>query len=115
MMDESEQLHKTVGWRTKQQPNGTVKLGDAVKQLMESCISPRQARFGSVAELWSQLLPDELQRHCRIIGISGGRLKVLVDSPSYASELRWCGSDILEEIKQQCPRAKIERIEFVIG
>jgi len=115
MMDDSEQLRNIVKWRTKQKPDRVARLGDAIKQLMESQISPRQARFGPVAELWDQLLPAELHRHCKIVDMSGGQLKVLVDSPSYANELRWCGSELLEEIKQQCPRAKIKKIKFVVG
>ncbi len=115
MTGQDEQLQNVVKWRTKQKPNKTVRLGDVVKQLVENQVSPRQAKFEIIAEVWSRLLTADLRRHCEIADISGGQLKVLVDSPSYVYELRLCGSELLEELQQQCPRAQIKKIKFVIG
>ncbi len=95
--------------------NGAVRLGDVAKELMENRISPQQARFGSIPEIWNQLLPEELRRHCKIAGISAGRLKVLVDLPAYKYELQLCCSELLSELQQQCPRAHIKKIQFVVG
>ncbi len=113
MTDENERLRNVTRWRAR--PNRTARLGDTIRQLMDNQVSPQQARFGPVAELWGQLLPAELQRHCKIVALQGGQLKVQVDSPSYANELRWCCSELLEQIQQQCPRAKIKGIKFIVG
>jgi len=118
-MDESEKLRNfyTVGFSRPAKPgsNKTTKLGDVVKQLVEERISPQQANFVSIAQLWSQLLPVELWRHCEIADMRGGQLKVLVDSPSYMHELRLCSSQLLEQLQQWCPQARIRRIKFAIG
>jgi hypothetical protein len=82
---------------------------------MENRISPQQAKFGPIAEFWNQLLPEELRRHCKIADISGGQLKVLVDLPAYTYELQLCSSELLSELKRQCPRANIKKIKFVVG
>ncbi len=115
MTDIDEQLRNIVKWRAKPRSNQPTILGDVVKQLIDERISPRQASFESITGLWHELLPADLYRHCRIADISGGQLKVLVDSPSYANELRWCGSELLEQIKKQCPQARIKKIKFVVG
>jgi len=115
MMDEGEQLRNIIKWRTKQKLNKTTRLGDVVKQLMENRVSPRQARFEAIAEVWSRLLPAEVHSHCEIADISGGQLRVLVDSPSYVYDLRLCSPELLEELQQQCPRARIKKIKFTIG
>ncbi|MHC4387939.1 MAG: DciA family protein [Planctomycetota bacterium] len=94
---------------------GAVRLGDAIRQVVEERICPRQTRFAAVSEVWSQLLPSELGRHCRIADISGGQLKVAADSPSHVYELRLCSSQILEELARQCPRAQIKNIAITIG
>lgn len=114
-MDEGGQLWKVVKWRTKRRPNKTLPLGDIVKQFMENQVSPQQAKFGTIMEVWRGLLPAELRRHCKIADISGGRLKVLVDSPSYMYELQLCNSELLEELQRQCPGARIEKIKFTVG
>ncbi len=115
MMNEDEQLRGSVKWQRKRHLDGAVRLGDVTRELMDNRISPVAARFGPIAELWSQLLPDELRRHCKIAGISGGQLKVLVDLPAYRYELQLCSSELLSELQQQCPRAHIKKIKFVVG
>lgn len=116
MMNEGEQLlHNAVEGRRVRKPDRTVRLGDVVQQFVTKWVSPRQARFGAVAELWSQLLPAELCRHCEIVDISGGQLKVRVDSPAYKYELQLCSSELLEELQQQCPKARLTEIKFVVS
>ena len=115
MMNEDQQLRSAVKNRKDRYMNAAARLGDITKELMENRISPQQARFGSIPEIWNQLLPDELRRHCKIEGISGGQLKVLVDLPAYKYELKLCSAELLSELQQQCPRAHIKKIKFVVG
>ncbi len=115
MNNEDEQLRCAVKWQRKPYLDRAVRLGDVTRELMENRISPQQARFGPISELWSQLLPDELRKHCKIAGIAGGRLNVLVDSPAYRYEMQLCSSELLSELQQQCPRAHIKKIKFVVG
>ena len=114
MMNGDERLRSAVRWRTKRKPNRTVRLGNVLSELMENWISPQQAKFESVFELWSRLLPAELRRHCKIADISGGQLKVLVDSPSYMYELQLCSSELLKEL-QRGASVRIRKIKFVVG
>ncbi|HIJ52007.1 MAG TPA: DUF721 domain-containing protein [Planctomycetes bacterium] len=102
-------------WRAKRHMDGAVTLGDVARELMESRISPVAARFGTVADVWSQLLPTELGLHCKIAGISHGQLKVLVDLPTYMYELQLCSFDLVSELQRQCPRAHIKKIKFIVG
>lgn len=118
-MNGIKQLHNAdeMGTRRpiKTNPHLTIRLSEVLGQLMDEQVSPRYARLGSVIQTWGQLLPTELARHCRPVDISGGQLKVLVDSPPYMYELRLCGSQLLAELKRQCPRSRIKEIKFVIG
>ena len=118
-MDQTEQLRNAyqsgLNRRKKPRSNETTMLGDVVRQLMEGRVSPRQARFESIACSWSRLLPAELYRHCKLADISAGQLKVIVDSPSYMHELRLCSSQLLRELQRLCPRARIKKIKFAIG
>jgi len=82
---------------------------------MDKRISPQQARFSEIAEVWSRLLPAELCGHCEIIDISGGQLTVQADSPSYKYELQLCSSELLEELQRQCPRTRLTKIKLVVA
>jgi len=92
-----------------------IRLGDAAAELLEQRISRRQASFAAISELWERLLPAALSDHCRIVDMSGGHLVVLVDSASYASELRWCSPELLEDLQQGCPKARIKGIKVSVG
>jgi len=115
MVDQGKLLRNAVKWRTAHQGNNTFKLGDVLNNLLDNKVSPQQSRFRLIVESWSQLLPTELRRHCRVAEISGGRLKVLTDSPSYMYELQLCSSELLKELARRCPRARIKEIKFAVG
>lgn len=117
-MDADEQFSVELAHRQEQQRKRNDKfaaVGDVVRDLFERTVEPRQARFGSVEEVWGQLLPPELAGHCRVAGVSGGQLKVCVDSPAHMYELKLCSSELIGELQEQCPRAGIKKIKFVIG
>jgi len=115
-MDEDEQLLRdAVKGQSVKKFDRTAKVGDVAQMFVAKWVSPRQARFGAIVEVWSQLIPAELCKHCEIVDVSGGQLKVRVDSPSYKYELQLCSSELLKELQQQCPRARLTEIKFVIA
>ena len=114
-MDEIERLQNTLECRRTRKPYDAAGLGQVAQQLMDRQVSPRQAVFSDVVDAWSQMLPAELSRHCKIVDISAGLLKVQVDSPSYMYELQLCSSELLDELQRHCPKARLTRIKFVVG
>ena len=114
MVDE-KQLRNIASEQAKSKLERTASLADALKELMENSISPQWTRFAVISELWAQLLPPELLKHCKITNISGSRLKVAVDSPSYMHELRLCSSELLNQLRQQHSSVRIKKIDVVLG
>jgi len=111
MMDEIEQIQNTLDYRRRRKRYGAVNLGQVAQKLLDERISPQQAKFSQVDEVWSELLPAGLQQHCEIVGLSGGQLDVKVDSPSYVYELQTCSSELLAELQRQCPRVRLTKIK----
>jgi len=95
--------------------NSPVRLSDVVREVLQTQVSPRQARFGSVVESWQQLVPVEFACHCRLVELTAGTLKVMVDSPSYMYEMQLCRSALLSELQRECPRARIRKIAIAVG
>jgi predicted nucleic acid-binding Zn ribbon protein len=114
-MDEAEQLHRAAKWQTGKKADKAAKLGEVAERLLKERISPQQRKCGPVIEAWGRLLPAALQSHCRVVEVSGGQLKVLADSSSYAYELQLCSSELIEQLQQQCPRAQIRKIKITAG
>ncbi|MHC4114649.1 MAG: DciA family protein [Planctomycetota bacterium] len=114
-MGEEEELRRIIERKPTAPPHEASKLGDVVREIMNYRILPRQKRFASVAQIWVRLLPEQLQRNCKLIDISAGQLKVQVQSKAYEQELRWCSTELLRQLQEQCPQAKIKKIKFVVG
>ena len=95
--------------------DNSARLGELLQKVMVERISPLQARFGELADVWSDVVPQELYEHCEIVDVLSGELKVSVDSSPYMYELRLCSAELLQELQRQCPRARLKRIKFVLG
>ena len=114
-MDEDTRLRNAVKWRSARKPYSAVRLDQAVRELVEEKVLPRQARFSQLAEAWDRLLPASLSAHCEIANIAGGQLDVQVDSPSYLYELQLCSAELLDELQRQCPKLRLTKIKFVVA
>ncbi len=114
-MDEVELLQNTLMRRRAKKPNRTFRLGEVAEQIVAERISPRREMFKRIAEVWDQILPAQLCRHCEIADISGGHLVVRADSAVYMYELQLCSSELLNELQRQNPRLRLTKIKFVVA
>jgi len=99
--------------KTRPNTDGPLQLGQALSVYMEQRVLPKYQKYGGVFDAWQQLLPDELAKHCRIDAIKAGQLTVAVDSPAYMHELRLCSGELLEQLQQFCPKARIRKIKLL--
>ena len=74
-------------------------------------LAPVHAKCSSVAEAWDMILPMNLREHCWIGSITGGSVKVVVDTASYMYELQLCKDELLLELQRLCPRAGLRRMQ----
>ena len=93
-------------------------LAEALAEIMEpkrSGITQRYEAAGRINEAWSQILPVEMIRRCRIVDLAAGLLTVEVDSPSYMYELRISSQQLVEELRRECPEAKLRAMKIVLA
>ena len=110
---EERQLDDTIKRRAAKRIDKTVRLGEKAEKFVQRFVKPRQARFGKVMELWYQMLPAEMAKHCQITDLQAGVLKVAIDSPSHRHEMQVCSHALLEQLQADCPSAKITKIKFI--
>ena len=90
-------------------------LKNLVQSFMKRDVYPRQRKLAYVAEVWQQLLPDELIEHTCLENIRGGRLKVLVDNAPCLHELTLLKENLLTQLYEMCSELSISDIKFVRG
>jgi hypothetical protein len=93
-----------------------VKLGPEMIQFFKQSVEKRQGKLGKIAECWSALVPEMLNDHCALEGLSRGTLTVLVDSSSHLYELKQL---LLAGLQQQlllaCKGAGLRKINLRSG
>ena len=112
-MEEIERIEQAVKGRQRKRYDRFVKIGQAAEQFFAGQVLPQQKKYGDVIEVWEQVLPEELSKHCEIVEISNGSLSVRVSSPSHKYELRLCSPAILKELQKECPRARITKVKLL--
>lgn len=114
-MDQDQYLRDIVKWKKPQPRKSGTLLSVMLGDIIEKQISPKQGVYDIIIQAWEQLLPEQLRQHCRIVDINAGRVRVLVDSPSYLHEFRLCGDSLLDELQKLCPKAKIKKLSFSLS
>jgi hypothetical protein len=112
-MEEIERIQEAVRSRQKKRFDTFVRIGQAAEEFFAGQITTQHRKYGDVLEIWEQVLPEELSRHCEIVNISGGNLSVQVDSPSHKYELHLCSREILKELQKECPKARLTKIKLI--
>ena len=93
----------------------TARIGHLVDTLLRESIKPAQTRLEPLAEAWNRVVPPGLAAHCRVKGWGSGQLRIGVDSPVYLYELQLCRQDLLQALKQSCPRSGLREIKLTLG
>lgn len=114
MSGEEQKLRDICKWR-KRKRYSVKSLGDMAGELFERNISPKHAKYEKISQIWEELLPRELAKHCWIDNFNGGHLKVKVDSPAYLYELKMCSESLLEELNRNFAGARIREIKLSLA
>lgn len=78
--------------------DGPAPLSGVLDAVVAGLGGPSVATIVVVHERWAEVVGAEVAPHARPVGIEGGRLKVAVDSPGWASHLRWSEAEILDRL-----------------
>ena len=74
-----------------------------------------QRRLGALIDLWSQLVPGELEKHSRVVGVRGGVVAVQCDSSSTKYELdRLLRQGLEQELRKRYP-STLTKIRLSLG
>lgn len=69
-------------------PTGAQALGPELVSFYKTAVQKRQTKLQKIAACWTALVPELLNEHCALEGLSRGTLTVMVDSAPYLYELK---------------------------
>ena len=112
-------LHeRQLSWvvRNRQTRSRTQPVGVAAARVLERMArSPDRGR-AAIAEVVADVVDSEFLRNCDLGAVHCGVLTVLVHDERLIQiyRLRWA-MDLLERLRQSCPRSGVRRVQFVKG
>src|SRR3954447_10234232 len=84
---ETEALERRASFK-QTSPGRASALGPEMITFFKASVTKRQTKLAKIAEVWGVLVPEALDAHCSLEGMSRGSLTVLVDSSSHLFELK---------------------------
>ena len=99
--------------QARSQPRGARLLGDILKDLVKSRSFPKPGPHKDVAAAWNRVAGPEAAVHARVVGLRGGILDIIVESPALYHELAtFRKAQLLADVKEQLPEYPIRDIRF---
>ena len=77
---------------------GPAPLSGVLDAVMAGLGGPSVEAIVVVHERWGEVVGAEVVPHAKPLGIVAGRLRIGVDSPGWASHLRWSEAEILSRL-----------------
>jgi hypothetical protein len=91
-------------------------LGEEMISFYKQAVIKRQGKLAKLAEVWGQLVPDNLSDHCALEAFSKGSLTVVVDSSSHLYELKQLLlSGLQQQLQLACKGAGLRKITLKAG
>jgi len=102
-------------WQNRQMTDRTTRLGEPLTFLMKHTLSKRVRRLGALAQVWDQVIPDEMREHTALEGYSRGTLTVMVDSAAHRFHLELLLRGGLRKVLAERFAGPLNRIKLVPG
>ena len=94
---------------------GPAPVGPALDAVLASLGGPSMEAIVVVHERWDEVVGPEVAPHARPLGIEGGCLKISVDSPGWASHLRWSEREIVDRLEGLIGAGQVTSVTVRVG
>ena len=102
-------------WQQRQARDTVAPIGLSIASLMKHTLAKRAKQIGRLAEIWDEVIPNELAEHTALDGFRNGVLTVMVDSAPHRFLLQTLVSGgLLREIRARFSGA-LNNVRLVPG
>lgn len=93
------------------QDDSLKRLGASIDKVMRHIKAPSPDVLSAVFGRWPEIVGEDMAAHARPSYIDGQTLVVNADDPTWASQIRWLESQMLEQIEKVSGSARIRAIK----
>ena len=93
----------------------TIKLADAVRELLSGTGATQGLKQSRVVETWSKVVGPEIEQRTLSAGLRGGELIVQVDSHAWATELSLLSEELRTRLNSALGEEIVQTIRFTVS
>jgi predicted nucleic acid-binding Zn ribbon protein len=90
-------------------------VGDVLGEVLRKHGVEKTVRRAGIADLWPEIVGEQLAKVTRVKGADGDALFVEVRSSAWVSELSMLKTEVLERVNARVADAPLARIVFVLA
>jgi predicted nucleic acid-binding Zn ribbon protein len=90
-------------WRPLPQPREPRPLRDSLARF--------RTPLSGVLERWGEVVGPDIAAHARPVAVRDGTLVVEADDPTWASQLKWLGADLLRRLAEAAGEPVADHVE----
>ena len=90
-------------------------LGESVAAVGRDLGMPAPDAFATIADAWPEIVGDALVAHSHVRSIRDGVCTIAVDSPGWATQLRYAERQVVERAERRCGPGVVSSIRVVVA
>lgn len=94
---------------------GPQRLGRALDRLLGTLRAPSTDVLDTVFRRWPEIVGEDVAGHVRPVAIDGATLTLEADDPTWASEVRWLGNEVVARVAEVAGSNRISRVEVRVA
>ncbi len=102
-------------WQQRQPPDRICHFSQPLAILMKYTLGKRVKQLHQLADIWDEVIPEDIAAHTALEGFRRGILTVLVDSAAHRFQLQTLLNGGLTQHIQQRSRGAINKIRLMPG
>ena len=102
-------------WEQRQLPSRLCHLSEPLTLLMKHSLSKKVRQLGQLAEIWDEVVPEEIAEHTALESFSREVMTVMVDSAAHRFQLQTLLRGGLMKIIQKQFSGAIQKIRLIPG
>lgn len=86
-------------------------VGEALDRVLRGLGAPAAPNMSALFRSWPELVGEQLAQRTHPISVRDGALRIAVDDPAWASQLRWLEPELLARMCDVLGTGVVERLE----
>lgn len=92
-----------------------VRVESGIERLLRSLGAPRPVALASLFDNWADMVGDTVAANVHPVKLSDTTLKVVVDDPSWASQMKWMATDVLKRLDEGLGEGVVTSIDVTVA